>query len=75
MGRLLLGVKELALLPVIGATVTEEVGFVSLRDRRQVQHLEATLLLQVAGQIVLVHPLHDQNDARRCLVVGPRKQS
>jgi hypothetical protein len=32
------------------------------------------LLLQVAGQIVLVHPLHDQNDARRLLVVGSRKQ-
>ena len=73
MRRLVLGVKEFALLPRIGATVTELVGFVSLRDRRQVQDLEAALLLQVACQIVLVHPLHDQNDARRCLVVGHAK--
>jgi hypothetical protein len=66
-------VKELPLLPIIDATVTKLVGFVALRDRRQVQYLEATLLLQVAGQIVLVHPLHDQNDAPRLLVIGPRE--
>src|SRR5262249_35581617 len=44
-GRLLCRMKELALLPIIGATVTELVRFVALRDRRQVQHFEATLLL------------------------------
>src|SRR6516162_202108 len=57
LGRLVLGVQELALLPIIGAAVAEEIGLVSLRDRRQVQYFEATLLLQVACQIVLVHPL------------------
>src|SRR6516164_5660937 len=74
MGRLVLGVQKLALLPIIGAAVAEEIGFVSLRDRRQVQYLEATLLLQIACQIVLMHPLHDQDDARRLLVVGARQQ-
>jgi hypothetical protein len=37
MGRLVLGVKQLALLAIIGATVPEEVGFLALRNRRQVQ--------------------------------------
>ncbi len=29
---------------------------------------------QIACQIVLMHPLHDQADARRLLVVGSRQQ-
>jgi hypothetical protein len=45
-----------------------------LGDGRQVQHLEATLLLQVTGEIILMRPLHNQNDTRRGLVVSPRKQ-
>src|SRR5215468_2365726 len=56
---LVLRVEKLAFPPMVEATVTELVGFVSLRDRREVQHLKAPLLLQVASQIVLVHPLHD----------------
>ena len=56
----------------VSAAVIEDEGFLTLRNGRQVQHLEATLLLQVAGKVVLVHPLHDHNDAGRSLVVGAR---
>jgi hypothetical protein len=44
MRRLMLGVQEFALLPSIRATVTEEIGFISLSDRWEVQYLEAALL-------------------------------
>jgi hypothetical protein len=69
-GRLLCGMKQLALLAGVSTTITKEKGFLSLSNGRQTQHLKTTLLLQVAGQVVLVHSLHEQNDARCCLVVG-----
>src|SRR5262245_15043500 len=58
-GGLLLWVEKLALLADVSTTLTKDEGFLSLGNRWQVQHLEATLLLQVAGKIILVHPLHD----------------
>jgi hypothetical protein len=65
-------VEQFALVAGVSAAVIEDEGFLTLRNGRQVQHLEATLLLQVAGKVVLVHPLHDHNDAGRSLVVGAR---
>ena len=43
-------------------------------DRWKVQDLEAALLLQVTDQIVLMHPLHDHDDPRLCLIIAARKQ-
>src|SRR5262249_39838690 len=56
---LMVGMEKLSFLPRIGATATEVIGLCSLRDRRQIEDFETTLLLQVADQIVLMHPLHD----------------
>jgi hypothetical protein len=33
-----------------------------LRDRWKIQDFETALLLQVADEIVLMHPLHDHDD-------------
>src|ERR1700731_161335 len=74
MGGLVLGVEELTTLSGIGATAAEVIGLRSLRDRRKIQDLETALLLQVADEIVLMHPLHDHDDTRRCLVIAARKQ-
>jgi hypothetical protein len=30
--------------------------------------------LQVVDEVVLMHPLHDHDDTRRCLVIASRKQ-
>ena len=60
-GWLMIGMEEFAFLPRIGAAGTEVIGL-------------TTLLLQVAHQIVLMHPLHDNDNTRRCLVVAARKQ-
>jgi hypothetical protein len=45
-----------------------------LRDRWKIQDLKTALLLQVADEIILMHPLHDHDDTRRCLVVAAGKQ-
>src|ERR1700724_294760 len=74
MGGLVLGVEELTILSGIGATAPEVIGLRSLRDRWKIQDLETALLLQVADEIVLMHPLHDHDDTRRCLVIAARKQ-
>src|ERR1700704_114631 len=74
MGGLVLGVEELTKLSGIRATATEVIGLRSLRDRRKIQDLETALLLQVADEIVLMHPLHDHDDTRGRLVVAARKQ-
>jgi putative ABC transport system substrate-binding protein len=49
MRRLVLGVEDLAFLPRIAATVTELVGFLSLRDRRQ--FTQAGLLMSYGPNI------------------------
>src|ERR1019366_1705213 len=74
MGGLVLGVEKLAILSGIGATATEVIGLRSLRDRWKIQNVETALLLQVADEIILMHPLHDHDDASRCLVIAAREQ-
>src|SRR5215510_5669379 len=74
LGRFMLGVEELASLSSVFTPIAEFEGFNPLRDSGKIQNLEAALLLEIAGQIVLVHPLHGQNNPRLFLVVATRKK-
>jgi hypothetical protein len=44
------------------------------RHSHIIQDLETALLLQVAGEILLMDPLHDYDDPRLGLVIAARKQ-
>jgi len=67
-------VQELALLPHIAAAGAELIGFGLRGNCRQVQDFKAALFLQVAGEIVLMNALHDENDACDLFVVGTAQQ-
>jgi len=47
------------------------VQFVLLGDRRQMHDLPILLRQHMAGEVVLVQPVHDQHDRPRELVVEP----
>ena len=69
------GVQDLILLPHIGAAGAKLIFRGLRRDCRQIQDLKSTLLLQVTGKIVLMHALHDEDNACRLFVVRAAEQS
>jgi hypothetical protein len=71
-GRLALGVQGLARLAAEGLPSEhglDSVPFVLLGDRRQAHNLPLLLRQYMARQVVLVQPVHDQDDRTRKLVV------
>src|SRR5208282_6212435 len=61
--RFMRWVQQLALLPDIAAAAAELVGSGLRGNCREVQDFESALLLQVTGEIVLMHALHDEENA------------
>ena len=45
-----------------------------VRDGGQIQDFKSALLLEVPGEIILMHALHDENDARGLFVVRSAQQ-
>src|SRR4051794_17094672 len=62
--------KEFVFQSVFDPPVTEIIGLGAWRDGWKAQHLEATLFLQIARQVVLMDPLHHQDYAGGRFVIG-----
>ena len=63
-----------ALLPYIAAAAAELIGFGLRGNGRQVQDFKSALFLQVTGEIVLMHALHDEKNAGHLFVVRAAQQ-
>src|SRR5450432_2473066 len=62
-------VQELAFLPHIGAAGAELIGFGLRGNCGEVQDFKSALFLQVTGEIVLMHALHDEKNPCYLIVV------